>query len=50
MIYVSGRIEGDEVDVGTKVAGRVKELRVKEGEFLKKNQVIAILDAKDLKA
>ena len=50
VIYVSGRIEGDEVDVGTKVAGRVKELKVKEGEFLKKNQVIAILDAKDLKA
>ncbi|RLC11617.1 MAG: hypothetical protein DRH43_03720 [Deltaproteobacteria bacterium] len=49
-VYVSGRIEGDEVDVGIKVAGRIKELRVKEGETVKKDQVVATLDARDLKA
>jgi len=49
-IYVSGRIEGDEVDVGTKVGGRITELKVKEGERVKKGQVIATLDANDLKA
>ena len=49
-LYVNGRIEGDEVNIGIKAAGRIKELRVKEGAAVKIDQIIAILDAKDLEA
>ncbi|SNR66596.1 HlyD family secretion protein [Desulfurobacterium atlanticum] len=49
-IYVSGRIEGNEIDVGTKFPGRVRKVYVDEGDSVKKGQIIAVLEAKDVDA
>ena len=44
----NGRIEADPIDVATKFAGRVFELRVDEGDVVKAGQVLAIMDTRDL--
>ncbi|WP_456397223.1 HlyD family secretion protein [Desulfurobacterium sp.] len=49
-VYVSGRIEGDEIDVGTKVPGRVAKVFVNEGDDVKKGETLAILDSKAILA
>ncbi|WP_457567535.1 HlyD family secretion protein [Desulfurobacterium sp.] len=49
-VYVSGRIEGDETDVGTKVPGRVVKVFVDEGDDVRKGQILAVLDSKDILA
>jgi HlyD family secretion protein len=46
----SGRIEVERVDIATKLAGRVAEIKVKEGDFIEKGAVIARLDVADLLA
>jgi len=46
----NGRLEATEVDVATKVAGRVAEVLVREGDNLIAGQVAAKLDADDLAA
>jgi HlyD family secretion protein len=46
----NGRVEGTEVDVATKFAGRVTELLVREGDAVKAGQVIARLDDRALRA
>ena len=40
----NGRIEVERVDVATKYAGRIAELRVDEGAFVKKNDVLVRID------
>lgn len=40
----NGRIEAVEIDVASRTAGRVKEIRVAEGEFVKAGQVVAVID------
>lgn len=42
-VFVSGRIEGDEVDLAFKFAGRVGEILVREGDSVKAGQVVARL-------
>jgi HlyD family secretion protein len=44
VIALSGRIEGDDSTVATKTSGRIREIRVREGDTLKAGDVIAILD------
>ena len=44
IIALSGRIEGDDSVVATKTAGRIREIRVREGDRVKAGDVIAILD------
>ena len=46
----NGRIEAIEVDIDTKVAGRIKKILVDEGDFVKAGQVLAIMDADSLEA
>ena len=46
----TGYVEAQEVDVNTKLPGRVVELLVKEGDPVEAGQVLAKLDDKDLKA
>lgn len=46
----NGRIEVERVDVATKLAGRVSELRVKEGDLVAKDAVVAQMDVSDLLA
>lgn len=45
-----GRAEGKEVDVNSKIPGRVVELLVKEGDRVEKGQVIARIDKRDISA
>jgi len=46
----NGRIEGTEVDIATKFAGRVKEIRVREGDFVEQGQVVAVMDTQSQQA
>ena len=44
VIALSGRIEGDDSTVAAKTSGRIREIRVREGDMLKAGDVIAVLD------
>ncbi len=46
----NGRIEVERVDVATKLPGRVADIRVKEGDLVRKGEVIARLDTTELLA
>lgn len=46
----NGRIEATEIDVATKVAGRVREIAVQEGDFVQAGQVLATMDTRSLDA
>ena len=46
----NGRLEADEIDIDTKFAGRVAELRADEGDMVKADQVVAVMDTRDLQA
>ncbi|OGP55022.1 MAG: hypothetical protein A2162_00120 [Deltaproteobacteria bacterium RBG_13_52_11b] len=48
-IRLSGNIETTEVDVGFKIAGRVVEITVQEGDWVEKGKVLARLDDEDLR-
>ncbi len=50
VITTSGRIESDDAAVSTKVAGRVREITVREGDTVSAGQVIALLDDDQVKA
>ena len=42
-IYLSGRIEGDEIDIAPKIGGRVVEITVREGDPVRVGQVLVRL-------
>ena len=44
IITLSGRIEGDDSVVAAKTSGRIREIRVREGDKVKPGEVIAVLD------
>lgn len=46
----NGRIEAVEIDVATRTSGRVKQILVSEGEFVKAGQVVALMDTEVLEA
>lgn len=46
----NGRIEAERVDVATKLAGRLKEVLVKEGDTVKIGQTLAVMDTAELEA
>jgi HlyD family secretion protein len=46
----NGRIEATEIDVATKTAGRVKEILVNDGDFLKAGDIVARMDTQTLEA
>ena len=47
---IQGQIEVEEYRVSSKVPGRILELRVKEGDFVHKGDVLAIIDAPEVRA
>lgn len=49
-LQVSGRIEGYETDIGAKVAGRIEAVAVREGDQVRKGQVIVQLDDEQIEA
>jgi HlyD family secretion protein len=46
----SGTVEADTVDVGSRVAGRIKEVRAREGDVLDAGQVLLVFETGDLDA
>lgn len=50
LIKVSGRIEGDDATVSTKIAGRIREIQVREGDKVTVGQVIAVIDDEQINA
>lgn len=46
----NGRIEATEIDVAAKIPGRVKEILVREGDFVKAGQAVAQMDTDVLEA
>lgn len=46
----NGRIEATEIDVATKIAGRVEDIVVHEGDFVTAGQVLAVMDTAVLDA
>lgn len=46
----NGRIEATEIDISTKTAGRLREILVSEGEFVKSGQTLAQMDTDQLMA
>ena len=47
---MQGQIEVSEYRVSSKVPGRIQEIRVKEGDFVKVGDTLAILDAPEVRA
>jgi HlyD family secretion protein len=50
VVALSGRIEGDDSAIAAKTSGRVKEIRVREGDAVEAGQVIALLDDQQIRA
>ncbi len=46
----NGRIEATEIDISTKLAGRIEEIKVKEGDFVEAGQVLAVMQTSVLEA
>lgn len=46
----NGRVEAIEIDVSAKIPGRIKEILVDEGEFIKAGQVLVQMDVEQLEA
>jgi HlyD family secretion protein len=44
-LFVSGRIDGDTVDISSKMPGRIVDLSVREGDSVKSGQVVAWLSS-----
>ncbi len=50
VVALSGRIEGDDSAVAAKTAGRLREIRVREGDQVTEGEVIAVLDDQQIRA
>jgi len=50
LVILSGRIEGDDSAVAPKTAGRILEVRVREGDTVKAGDTIAVLDDAQIRA
>lgn len=51
LMYVKtddSRVDGSIVNVSPKIGGKIKEIKVKEGDVVKAGQVIAVLDSQEL--
>ncbi len=48
--YGNGRIEAVQVDITTKIAGRVQDVLAKEGDLIEKGDKVAIIDSAQLRA
>jgi len=46
----NGRIEAVEIDIATKIPGRIKDILVDEGDFVSAGQVLAHMDTEQLEA
>ncbi len=46
-LKLSGIIEGKEIEISSKIAGRIKEIYVNEGDRVRENTLIAVIDCSD---
>jgi HlyD family secretion protein len=46
--FGNGRLEADEIDISTKFAGRIAEIRAEIGDMVTAGQVVARMDTRDL--
>jgi len=49
-LYYSGTIEAKQAELGFQISGRIVEVAVDEGQFVKKDQLLASLDQSEYKA
>ncbi len=49
-LKVSGRIEGDETNLGSKVGGKINLVSVDEGDIVQKGQILVTLDDQEIQA
>ena len=49
-VIATGTMEAIEVNVGSKIAGRILEIKVEEGDKVKRGQVLATLEVPEVKA
>jgi HlyD family secretion protein len=47
---LTGEVDATEIDVGTKIPGRLAKLTVREGDDVKKGQILGYLESKELEA
>jgi HlyD family secretion protein len=50
VVYLSGRIEGDDSAIAPKVTGRILEIHYREGDSVKAGDIIAVLDDQQVRA
>ncbi len=50
VLHVSGRLESDETDIGAKTAGRLANILVREGDAVKKGQVVIEMEDEEIPA
>lgn len=50
LVSGNGRIEATEIDVAAKTAGRIRDILVREGDFVTAGQVVAVMDTETLDA
>ncbi|NMF59664.1 HlyD family secretion protein [Pseudanabaena yagii] len=50
VLHVSGRLESDETDIGAKTAGRLANILVREGDVVKKGQVVIEMEDEEIPA
>lgn len=48
--FLTGEIDATEIDVGTKIPGRLAKMLVREGDDVKKGQILGYLESKELEA
>lgn len=48
--FGNGRIEAVQVDISTKISGRVREITANEGDLVKPGQTVALIDTSQLQA
>ena len=49
LLYATGKIDGDLINLNTKYPGRIKSITIQEGEAIKKGEIIAILSSEEQK-
>jgi len=49
-LYINGRIEGDQYDVGTKYGGKIVAVYHDEGDDVKQGEILAQIDSSEVKA
>lgn len=50
LVSGNGRMEATEIDVAAKIPGRIKEVLVREGDFVTAGQVVVLMDTDTLQA